>query len=57
MKQKEAIKKAAVGEHRNLFKIHPARKYINIYAELLKVFTVYRGKDHRVDFKWPWSNA
>ena len=37
MKQKEAIKKVAVGEHRNLFKIRPARKYINLYAELLKV--------------------
>ena len=29
-KQKEAIKKAAVREHRNLFNIRPARKYINI---------------------------
>ena len=44
MQQKEAIKKAAVEEHINLFKIRPACKYTNLYAELLKVFTVSRGK-------------
>ena len=57
MKQKEAIKKAAVGEHRNLFKIHPARKYINLYAELLNVFTASRGKGYQVDFNWLWSKT
>ena len=57
MKQKEAIKKAAVGEHRNLFKICPARKYINLYADLLKVFTASHGEGHRVDFNWLWSKA
>ena len=57
MKQKEAIKKAAVTEHRNLFKIRPARKYMNLYAELLKVFTASRANGHRVDFNWLWSKA
>ena len=57
MKQKEAIKKAADGEHGNLFKIHPACKYINLYAELLEVFTASHGKGHRVDFNWLWSKA
>ena len=55
IKQKEAIIKVAVGKHRNLFKIPPARTYINLYAELLKVFTASRGKGHRVDFNWLWS--
>ena len=54
--QKEAIKKVAVAEQRNNFKIHPARKYINIY-ELVKVFTTSRRKGHRVDFNWLWSKA
>ena len=57
MKQKEAIKKVAVAEHRNNFKIHPTRKYINIYAELVKVFTISCRKGHRVDFNWLWSKA
>ena len=26
-------------------------------AELLKVFTASRGKDHRVNFNWLWSKA
>ena len=57
MKQKEVIKKAAVTEHRNLFKILSAHKFINLYAELLKVFTASRAKGHRVDFNWLWSKA
>ena len=57
MKQKEAIKKVAFGEHRNVFQIFPARKYINIFTELLKVFTASCGKSHRVDFNWLWLKA
>ena len=57
IKQKKAIKNAVVGDHRNLFKIRPAWKYINLYAELLKVFTAFRGKTHRVDLNWLWSKA
>ena len=57
MKQKEAMKKVAFEEHRNLFQIFQARKYINIFTELLKVFTASCGKGHRVDFNWLWSKA
>ena len=57
MKQKEAKMKAVFREHRNLFKIRPARMYINLYAELLKVFSASRGKSHRVDFSWLWLKA
>ena len=56
-KQKELIKKAAVEERTNFFKIRPSRKYINLYAELLKAFTNSRGKGRRVDFNWLWLEA
>ena len=56
-KQKELIKKAAVEERTNFFKIRPSRKYINLYAELRKVFTNSRGKGHRVDFNRLWLEA
>ena len=50
MKQKKAMKEIVIEEHRNIFKIRPACKYISLYAGLLKVFTASRGKCHQVDF-------
>ena len=57
LSKKEAIKKAALGEHKNLLKIRPGTKYNELYAQLKPVFEDARKKGHRVDFNWLWSKA
>ena len=57
MKNKVDIKKAALGEYKNLFKIRPAIKYIKLFEELKTVFLAARSKGHGIDFNWLWSKA
>ena len=49
--------KAAAKEHKNHLKIRPARKYLDMYKELLAVFKSERSRGHQVDFNWLWCKA
>ena len=57
MKDQAKIMKAAAGEYKKMFKIQPAKKYIRLYSELIKVFSTARNQGRRVDFNWLWSKA
>ena len=55
--KKEDINCSAESVFKSHLKIRPARKYKQLYGELLRVFTDARKKGHRVDFNWIWSKA
>ena len=57
MKDRAKIMKAATGEFKKMFKIRPAKKYIRLYSELIKVFSTARNQGRCVDFNWLWSKA
>ena len=52
MKDQAKIMKAVAGEYKKIFKIRPAKKYIRLYSELIKVFSTARNQGSRVDFNW-----
>ena len=57
MKDKIKIGSAAESEIKKHLMIRPARRYKELYAELLKVFKEAKKKRHRIDFNWIWSKA
>ena len=57
-KDKNKIFAEAASRHKkNSLKIRSARKYDDLYRCLLVKFKSARGKGHRVNFHWLWSNA
>ncbi|MEO0683927.1 MAG: hypothetical protein AAFY76_02490 [Cyanobacteria bacterium J06649_11] len=54
---KKKILECAASEYRKHLKIRPARKYNDLYKELLDEFKTARSKGHRVNFGWLWSKA
>ena len=57
VKDKIKITSCAESEIKKHLKIRPARKYKELYAELLKLFKEARKKGHQIDFNWIWSKA
>ena len=49
MKDRAKIMKAAAGKYKKMFKIRPAKKYVRLYSELLKVFSTARNQGRCVD--------
>ena len=54
---KKKILECAASEYKKHLKIRPARKYNDLYKELLVEFKTARSKGHRVNFGWLWSKA
>ena len=57
MKKKDDIKKATLGDYKNLFKIRQSCKYVELYKELKTVYLEAQCKGHQVDFNWLWAKA
>ena len=55
--KEDIIKDAANDTQKKLFKIRPAKKYLNLFHELQGVFVSAWDKGHRVDFNWLWSKG
>ena len=56
-KDKEKIVHAVTEEHKNLKKVRPSVKYMNLFNKLIIKFREARKKGHRVNFNWLLSHA